>query len=314
MVEVFLGLDIGGTTVKAALITEAGEILHKHEFTTNPNSGMDDFCARTKDALAHGLQESQLTLDQVRGIGVGIPGPVDLATGTVIEAVNLGWVNVPVVSLLHEATGLPVVLENDANVAALGEAWRGAGAGSSSALCAVVGTGVGGGIVLDGRLYRGAQGGAGEIGHLMVQKDGPRCNCGNHGCLETLASATAIIRHAKESQARGELDQGVSIQGAEDVFRLALNGDKGATKIVADAADWLGYGLSLASDTLNPEVIVIGGGVSKAGGMLLEPVRKAFSKYVFPVIANQTRIELALLGNDAGAMGSARLIAQHLGA
>lgn len=312
--EIFLGLDIGGTTVKAALVTETGDILHKHEFATNSSAGMEDFCTRTKDALYHGLQQANLDMTAVRGIGVGIPGPVDLASGTVIEAVNLGWVNVPVVRFLQDALGLPVALENDANVAALGEAWRGAGSGSSSALCVVVGTGVGGGIVLDGHLYRGAQGGAGEIGHLLVQKGGPRCNCGNQGCLETLASATGIIRFAKEAQARGELQADTEIRGAEDVFRLATMGDVGAQRVVSEAADWLGYGLSLASDTLNPEVIVIGGGVSKAKDLLLQPVREAFRRYVFPVIANQTRIELALLGNDAGAIGSARLIAQQLGA
>lgn len=311
---IFLGLDIGGTTVKTALVTDAGEILHKHEFATNSTDAMDVFCSRTKDALDYSLRESGQTYASVRGVGVGIPGPVDLQLGTVIEAVNLGWFNVPVVRLLHDTLGLPVALENDANVAALGEAWRGAGAGSSSALCAVVGTGVGGGIVLDGRLYRGAQGAAGEIGHLIVKKDGPRCNCGNYGCLETLASATGIVRAAKAAQERGELDASLAINGAEDVFNFSRTGNVAAQQVISDAAEWLGFGLALASCTLNPAVIVVGGGVSKAKDMLLDPVRRAFRKYVFPVIQDDTRIELATLGNDAGVIGSARLIAQQLGA
>lgn len=312
--DIFLGLDIGGTSVKAALVTEAGELLHKQEFPTNASAGLDDFCERTYQALQVGVKESGCVVEDVRGVGVGIPGPVDLKMGTVIEAVNLGWTNVPVVQLLKDKLKLPVALENDANVAALGEAWRGAGSGSESALCVVVGTGVGGGIVLDGRLYRGAQGGAGEIGHLMVLRDGPLCNCGNRGCLETLASATAIIRSAREAQARGEIPADVTISGAEDVFALAAHGNVGAAAVIAQAADWLGYGLALAACTLNPEVIVVGGGVSKAKDALLLPVREAFARYVFPVIREDSRIELATLGNDAGVIGSARLIAQQLSA
>ncbi len=312
--NIFLGLDIGGTTVKAALVTESGEILHKHEFPTNANAGLDDFCERTYQALSLGVKESGCSLQDVRGVGVGIPGPVDLNTGTVIEAVNLGWTNVPVVKLLKDRLGLPVALENDANVAALGEAWRGAGSGSESALCVVVGTGVGGGIVLNGHLYRGAHGGAGEIGHLMVLRDGPLCNCGNHGCLETLASATAIIREAKNAQTRGEIPANRVISGAQDVFALADAGNLAARKVITDAAEWLGYGLGLAACTLNPEVIVLGGGVSRAKDALLLPVREAFARYVFPVIRDDSRIELATLGNDAGVIGSARLIAQQVGA
>lgn len=310
--SVFLGVDIGGTNVKTAVINDQGRIADKRSFDTHPEEGFEGFGARLRQSLEQGIAAAGLTLADVKGVGVGIPGFLDIEQGVIVEAVNLGWKNVPFVRLLQSALDLPVVIENDANVAALGEAWTGAGRGASSVLCATVGTGVGGGIVIGGRLYRGVNGMAGEIGHLVVNHGGHRCNCGNIGCLETVASATAIVRNARSLQERGLIPQDVELSGAEDVFALAVNGNAEAAGVVQEAAAWLGYGLSLSAVTLNPDAIVIGGGVSKAKDMLLRPVQEAFKRYALHLVVDAAKIQLAELGNDAGVVGAARLAVQHV--
>jgi glucokinase len=311
-VSLFFGVDIGGTNVKTAVVSETGEILYKQSFETHAERGMEDLCGRLKDTLVKGLETIGRSYEEVAGVGVGLPGFLDINRGVIIDLPNLGWTNIPFIHIAQEVLGLKVVMENDANVAALGEAWTGAGRDATSVVCATVGTGVGGGIVLNQRLYRGVNGMAGEIGHLIVERNGYPCNCGNRGCLETLASATAIIRRAREMQQAGKLDASVSITGAEDVFQLAEQGYEHAEDVIQEAADWLGYGLSLVANTINPDVIVVGGGVSKAGEAFLQPVTSSFRRYALPLVADTAQVRLAELGNDAGVIGAARLISQSI--
>jgi glucokinase len=314
-VKVYFGVDVGGTSVKTALVRETGEILTKHSFATQNGLGLTEMAAQLKGSLHDMVQQTGLAQTDVVGMGVGVPAFLDVEQGVVISAINLGWSNVPLASVLEGVFHLPVALENDANVAALGESWAGAGQQHSCVLCVTVGTGIGGGIVLNGSLFRGVNGMAGEIGHLVLQREnGIQCNCGLTGCLETLASATAIVRACKEKQKRGQISPDVEITGAKDVFALAETGDTAALDVIGEAGRWLGYGLAVVATTINPDVIVIGGGVSKAREALLTPVRSAFRRYSVPRVADAADIRFATLGNDAGVVGAARLSMQQLSA
>ncbi|WP_067927153.1 ROK family protein [Alicyclobacillus shizuokensis] len=307
----YYGVDVGGTAVKTAVLNEDGVIIAKREFPTEAERGFEDLAQRLSRILDELRQEAGLTVEDVCGVGVGVPAFLD---GDVIrEAVNLGWHNVPLRQYLEDALHKPVRVDNDANVAGLGEAWKGAGAGARTALCVTVGTGIGAGIVIDGKIYRGVNGSAGEIGHMVVRPGGRLCNCGNHGCLETLASASALVREAKRLQSVGELPDDLEIDGAQPIFALAEAGNKVAAGIIWDAGHWLGYGLASTASVLNPDVIVVGGGVSKAGEELLRPVRAAFVEYSASRVHEAVEIRLASLGNDAGVVGAARLAAQAFG-
>lgn len=311
--KLWYGVDVGGTSVKTALVSETGQILAKSSFDTQIETGPLDLCRRIHGALNETVNTINLDITEVTGVGVGVPAFLDVEQRTVIEAVNLGWKDVPFADMLEKELGLPSAVENDANLAALGEAWVGAGKGAKSVLCVTVGTGVGAGIVLDGRLYRGVGGMAGEIGHLTVQRHhGLPCNCGKTGCLETVASASAMVRSAKELQEQGALPPTPAIHGAKDVFDLALQGNPAAKQILVEAADWLGYGLSLTAIVLNPDAVVIGGGVSEAGDQFLDPVRQSMRRYTLGKTFSDTSLLLAQLGNDAGVIGAARLISQQM--
>ncbi|MCL6516833.1 ROK family glucokinase [Alicyclobacillus sp.] len=308
----WFGIDIGGTSVKTALVDDAGTPLIKRALPTDPERGPEDLCRRLAETLRAMADAAGVDRRAVRGAGVGVPAFLDLARGEVVEAINLGWRGVPLADLMADALGLPVAVDNDANLAALGEAWTGAGAGAETVLCATVGTGVGGGVVIHGRLHHGANGMAGEIGHMRVVREGGLpCNCGQTGCLETVASATAIVREARDRQDAGLLPPEERILGAEDVARLARSGHEPARWVMETAARWLGFGLAQAAVVLNPDVIVIGGGVSKAGDLLLAPARAAFSEYAQRLVAEATSVRLARLGNDAGVVGAARLAMQR---
>lgn len=307
-----IGIDFGGTYIKGALLDEQGVILAKDQIATLPERGAADILQRIGE-LAQRLAKMQgLRVQEMAGIGLGIPGFIDDQTGYVVEVVNIGWsmVNVrePLQSLFH----VPVVLENDANCAALGEAWIGAGRNSSSALCITLGTGVGGGIVLEQRIWRGVNHMAGEIGHLVMDPEGSLCNCGRSGCLETYSSATGLLRLAKAA-----LHDGIPSRLTENtlsppmIFRYAKTGDELASTVVAKSAEMLGRGLALAANLINPEVIIVGGGLAQAGEVLMQPVRSAFMKYALPRVNAAVRIVPALLGNDAGVVGAGRLVLQN---
>lgn len=307
LVDAWFGVDIGGTQMKTALVDGTGSILHRQALDTHPERGVEDACERLKSVLRDSVRAIDINIAQVRSVGVGVAGFLD-QQGVILEAPNLGWQDVALADQMRQVLAKPVAIDNDANVAALGEAWRGAGRDARTVFCVTVGTGVGAGIVCDGRIHSGATGMAGEIGHLVVDRDRPvPCGCGNVGCMETRASATAIVRDAKRLQAAGELPSDVAIRGAADVFLLAAAGHAAAQQVVRDAAGWLGYGLALCATMLNPDVILIGGGVSRAGAGFVDQIRASFNQYVPKRIAEVTDLRLAELGNDAGVVGAARL-------
>jgi glucokinase len=315
--QMIVGVDLGGTTTKLAFLNLDGEIITKWEIPTdNSNEGLN-ITTNIANAIDEKVTELGLTKENLLGIGMGAPGPVNYETGVILNVVNLGWQdNYPLKDRLESATSLPVMLENDANCAALGEMWNGAGKGAKDLVCVTLGTGVGGGVIANGNIVQGINGAAGEIGHITaIPYGGALCNCGKTGCLETIASATGIVRIAKEELAKdsvpGVLSEKMAQNGmitAKDVFDAARNGDATATKTVDHVSFHLGFVLAGIANTLNPEKIVLGGGVSKAGTVLLDSVKKYFAKFAFSSVKESTEITIATLGNDAGVTGAAWLI------
>jgi glucokinase len=246
---------------------------------------------------------------------MGAPGPVDLASGLIYETVNLGWKNYPLRDHLEMETGLQAVIDNDANIAAIGEMWKGAGDGAKDLICVTLGTGVGGGLISNGEVVHGVNGAGGEIGHItVVPEGGAPCNCGKTGCIETIASATGIVRVAKEKLASSNqesiLQQFIENDKeltSKDVFDAADQGDVIAEEIIDYITFHLGLTLANVSNGLNPEKIVIGGGVSKAGDRLLKKVEHYFKRFAFPRVGDAATITVATLGNDAGVIGGAWL-------
>lgn len=312
------GVDLGGTTTKLAFVTQAGEIIEKWEIPTDVKNEGRNITKNIARALEQKLFELGKTKADLLGIGMGAPGPIDLETGMIYEAVNLGWKNgYPLQETMEKDTSLRTIIDNDANCAALGEMWKGAGNGAKDVVCVTLGTGVGGGVIVNGDIVQGIHGAAGEIGHTtVIIEGGAPCNCGKTGCLETVASATGIVKIAKyyllqagvKEEELLKLYRKTGIVTAKDVFDAARNGDSTAMKVVDEVARYLGLALSNVANTLNPEKIVVGGGVSKAGDVLLTPVREYFGRYAFPRVAKSTQIVLATLGNDAGVIGAAWLV------
>lgn len=302
----FLGIDIGGTKVAFAVADAGGHILAEDRIATRPQRGPAAVIAEIGDHAA-GLIAGR----DVVACGIGCVGPLDPARGVVYgPPPNLpGWDNVPLVAPLRERLGLPVVLDNDCNVAALGE-WRfGAGRGLDDLVYVTIGTGIGGGVIVGGRLLRGVGNGAGEIGHLTILPDGPRCNCGNRGCLEALASGPAIARRARAALARGEpssLDAGAGLT-AEQVIAAARAGDALARVLWDETVEYLAVGLANVICVLAPPRIILGGGVSEAGDFLLVPLRAALARRVFQVPVEQVEIVPAALGPHAGVLGAVAL-------
>jgi glucokinase len=312
-----VGVDLGGTTTKIAFITLDGEIKTKWEIPTDNSEEGINITANIAKAIEDKLVELGKDRSELLGIGMGAPGPVDYELGIIRNAVNLGWKdNFPLQAQLEAATSLPAMIENDANCAALGEMWMGAGKGTKDLVFVTLGTGVGGGVIANGNIVRGVNGAGGEIGHItVVPNGGSRCNCGRYGCLETVTSATGIVRLAKEllstANVQGELADKFVQNGnitAKEVFDAARNGDESAGQIVDKVAFYLGLALGGIANTLNPEKIVLGGGVSKAGDFLLDVVKKKFDEFAFSSVKESTGITLATLGNDAGVFGAAWLI------
>ena len=315
-----VGVDLGGTTTKLAFITNDGEIVTKWEIPTDNTNEGKNITNNIAKAIEEKLTELSQTKDNLLGIGMGAPGPVNYEKGIVLNVVNLGWPNnYPLKESLETATSLPAAIENDANCAALGEMWMGAGEGAKDLVCVTLGTGVGGGVIAGGRVVQGINGAAGEIGHITaIPSGGGQCNCGKTGCLETVASATGIVRLARIELAKG-LESELSAKVAEystftakDVFDAARNNDGVAQSVLNEVTFHLGFVLASIANTLNPEKIVLGGGVSRAGDILLNPVKNNFEKYAFSAVRDSTKIALATLGNDAGVLGAAWLIKNKL--
>lgn len=303
------GVDVGGTTVKLGFFDADGNLLDKWEIPTRKedNGGhiLEDVAATIKEKLTR----DSIALQDVVGVGLGVPGPVDDA-GMVYKAVNLGWGEFNVVKTLSDLLGLPVRAGNDANVAALGEMWKGGGQGYKNLVAVTLGTGVGGGIILNGKILTGSTGAGGEIGHIHVQ-DGEEevCGCGNQGCLEMYASATGIARLANR---RLEKDDKPSILrdkpiSAKSVFDAVKAGDEIAIEIAKQFGDYLGTALANVAAVVNPEVFVIGGGVCKAGEILFDYICPVFTRNAFHRCRG-AKFALATLGNDAGIYGAAAMM------
>jgi glucokinase len=312
-----VGVDLGGTSAKIAFIQEDGIIVHKWEIPTDKSDQGKNILPNISKSIDEKLLEVNESKDKLLGIGMGAPGAVDKKKGIIYEAVNLGWPkDYPIVKLLGDFSKLPVIIDNDANCAALGEMWKGAGQGAKDLVCVTLGTGVGGGIIVHGDIVQGVKGAAGEIGHItVVPEDGSPCNCGKTGCLETVASATGIVRLAKiainEYDGRSSLKELFAEKGmieAKDVFQCVNLGDTLSVKIVDQITFHLGLVLANIGNLFNPEKIVIGGGVSKAGEVLLNPLKKYFKQFSYSAVASSTELVIATLGNDAGILGAAWLI------
>lgn len=317
MAKKMIGIDLGGTSVKFAILTDQGDIQEKWSIKTNILDEGSHIVPDIIDSIKHHLDTHQLTKDDFLGIGMGSPGVVDRKAGTVIGAYNLNWKTLqPVKKEIEEAIGLPFFIDNDANVAALGEQWVGAGNNNPDVVFMTLGTGVGGGVIADGNLIHGFGGAGGELGHITVDFENPiACTCGKKGCLETVASATGIVNltrryadtYAGDADLKKRIDDGQEVT-AKDVFDLAKAGDDLALIVYRNFCRYLGTACANIAAVLNPAYIVLGGGVSAAGDFLLEGVNEVYLQHSFPQIAQTTKLALANLGNDAGVLGAASLV------
>ncbi len=303
------GADIGGTTVKLGLFTVSGDIVDKWEIPTHTENEGEAVLPDIAESLKKKIVEKDLEREDIVGIGVGVPAPVG-SDGIVKNTANLGWGYKEVKRELEELAGLSVMVGNDANVAALGEMWVGAGNGQKNMIMVTLGTGVGGGAIIDGKPLIGANGAGAEIGHVCVNYDETdTCGCGKRGCLEQYASATGIVKLANKRLASDDEPSVIRERevSAKTVFDALKEGDKVAEEIVEEFGRYLGKGLADVAAVIDPKVIVIGGGVSRAGEILIPYVRKNFVERAF--FANkETEFVLASLGNDAGICGAAKLI------
>lgn len=308
----YIGIDLGGTNIAAGLVDEKGNIVIKDSTPTLRSRTFQEII-KDMGVLVSGIMESSgWSMDEIKGIGIGIPGVCDNSKGTVVFANNLGWVNVPISHELEKYVNKPIYIDNDANVAGLAEYMLGAGRGYNSSITLTIGTGLGSGIILDGRVYPGSHGVGGELGHFIFDINGPQCNCGNKGCWEQYVSATAL-----STMAQGAVGQ----KGGSLMLELAGGKvERIDAKVVVDAArkgDWvaievfdrfiyyLAMGIISIINIFDPEAIIIGGGVSKAGEFLLEPLKKKVEEHIFYNQLGWADIKLAQLGNDAGIIGAA---------
>ena len=304
------GVDIGGTTIKMGFFETTGNLLDKWEIKTNTENKGESILSDVAQAVDNKLAQEGISKDEVQGIGIGIPGPVT-SDGIVNRCVNLGWGVKNVQEELAALTGLNIRVGNDANVAALGEMWKGAAEGSKDVIVVTLGTGVGGGIIVDGKIVAGATGAGGEIGHITVNEaEIEPCNCGQYGCLEQYASATGIVRMAKRKLAKSEdvtTLRNIEELTAKIIFDEAKAGDEIAKGLVDELGKILGSALSNIACVVNPEVVVIGGGVSKAGTILTDVIKKYFVETSFHA-CKDAKFVLASLGNDAGIYGCVQMI------
>ena len=313
-----IGIDLGGTTIKFAIMTATGDIQQKWSIQTNILDEGSHIVPDIIDSINYHLDLYQLDKERIIGVGMGTPGTVNEKDGTVQGAFNLNWKESQNVKAdLEAGLGFPVAVDNDANAAALGEQWRGAGNNQPEIVFVTLGTGVGGGLVNEGKMIHGAKGAAGEVGHMIVEPGGYQCTCGNYGCLEQYASATGVVHlahdyadaYAGDSKLKAMVSNGEEIT-SKIVFDLAKEGDYLANEVVDKVAFYLGLATANIANLLNPSAIVIGGGVSAAGDFLLTRVQKNFNDFAFKMTRHVTELKLAELGNDAGAYGAASLALQ----
>jgi glucokinase len=310
----FVGVDVGGSTIKSGVVDDAGRPLSTVSLATEAAKGQEHGLARMCEGARQAVARAGLRLEQVRAIGVATPGTMDIPAGVILDPPNLRpWQNVPVRQHIHDKFGVPTAFQNDANAAAYGEYWIGAGRGTRSLVLFTLGTGIGCGIVIQNRVLEGEHSHGAEVGHIVVQmKDGRECGCGRHGCLEAYASATAVVKRAGEALAR---DGGRSVLHrllgrqpeltARDVFVAAAAGDSLAAELVEETAYALAVGATNMMHTIDPDVIAFAGGMVAAGDAFLERIRHHVRRLAFPVPSEKTLIRYAVLGTDAGFIGAA---------
>jgi glucokinase len=312
-----IGIDLGGTKIAFALVNRQGQVKQELIEPTRPEQGVIPVIDRIAASILSLIGQAD---GPVLGIGVGAAGMTDSKTGTILLASNLKWKNVPLHRLIYERIGAEwagkLWIEKDTNTAVLGEMFYGTGQGSRHLLYVTVGTGIGGGMVLDGKLYHGASEGASDIGHLVLERDGPVCGCGKQGCLEALASGPALARMAHAALQNDQPSSLAELEPeritAREVVAAAQEGDILAISLVHQAGEWIGIGLALYVDINNPERIIIGGGVASAGELLLDPIRKAIEKYALTNNAQTVQVLPAGLGINSGVVGAASLVWQHI--
>lgn len=311
---VYIGVDIGGTGIQVGVVSPEGVILHKGAIVTRIDIPVADQIAAMAQCVLDTLRTADLTLDDVKAVGLGVPGIVDPRTGHIPFCTNLGWHDVDLVGEFRKHIDKPIFVGNDATVAALAESVAGASAGTSSSVLLTLGTGVGGGIIINGKVWNGFHGVGSEIGHMILQSGGEQCNCGNRGCLERYASATAVILMARravaehpDSMIMTTVDGDPAKINAKVVFDAAKAGDAVALDIFNRYVEYLAQGLGNIVNFFDPEVIVLGGGLSKSGNFLLDALRAAFPKYCLYKTMPTPEILLAKLGPDAGIIGAAML-------
>lgn len=312
-----IGIDVGGTNVKIALVDNNGKIIYSNSVPTYAKMGYEYTVNNIKQAINDLMKETNTTAKDIEGIGFDFPGQVDYKTGVVKLAPNIpGWVNVPIAKMIEDEFHIPTRIDNDVRCAALGELKFGAGKGCENFICITVGTGIGSGLVINGKLVRGASNAAGEIGHIKLQmNDGPICGCGDTGCMEAFASGPCIVAMAQDYIKGGKSTKFREMAAAEGseitpymVAKAAEAGDPVAKRIFEIVGEYIGIGLTSVINLLNPEKVIIGGGVAEAGDLLLEPIRKTIKERAMVVAGEAVEIVPAQLGNSAGVIGASMLI------
>lgn len=311
MDKICIAIDLGGTTVKMGFFSKKGELIDKWEIPTRKEEQGKYILPDIAQSIQKELARHSILTKDVHGIGIGVPGQI-IEEKTVLEAVNIGWKRKEVSKELKQLTGIEYIkVANDANVAALGEMWKGGGKGFHNIVMVTLGTGVGGGIIVNEEILTGSNGAAGEIGHITVNlNENDACNCGKKGCLEQYASATGIVKEAKRAMMNTDKPSALRSMdhiSAKSIFDEAKKGDELALLMVNQLAKYLGVALSHVSHTVDPEAFVIGGGVSRAGDILTKNIEKYYNEYAMEALKNKV-FKLATLGNDAGIFGSAKLI------
>jgi len=323
-VRFVLGIDIGGTNLVVGSVAENGSALHAvASEPTHAEAGQSDVLDRLIALAQRAIEQTRREVPgaEIMGVGVGAPGPLDTRSGIVLLTPNLGWVNLPLRQIIHDRLGLPASLDNDANCAVLGEWWMGAARGTRNAIGVTIGTGIGGGIIVDGKLFHGASDCAGEIGHTTIDTEGRRCKCGNYGCLEAYASGPNIAQRAIEEIKAGAVSRLAGYVGgdlrqitAQTVYQAAHDGDDLALEVVNDTAKFLGTGIANLLNIFNPEVVVVCGGVTLAGDHLFVPLRREVARRAFKPAVAVCRIVPGELAGTAGVYGAAKVFLDNRGA
>ncbi|MGR3292662.1 MAG: ROK family protein [Candidatus Scalindua sp.] len=309
-----LAADVGGTNTRMAVVNGNGDILTLLKKSTYCKEGRDEMIRFIVSFAEETIEKSKLPKEEICGMGVGFPGPLNAETGTIYNPPNLdGWDNVPLRVILEKELKVPVAIENDANAAALGEWWKGAGSGTDSLFCITLGTGVGGGIILDGKVWHGASSIAGEIGHTTVIRDGIKCTCGNIGCLEAYACSGGILKRVNDALLKEGGSGGLQpLKDLKQVGQMVMQGNEIILNVIKETGVILGIAIANIANLLNPEMIVLFGGVTNLGEYLIVPLKEEVKRRAFKKATESLRIELSQLGDNSGILGAAKNILSKL--